>query len=801
MLILNFLNLKFYLKLNHLFHFFVFKMLGTNTLLGSTDQGTSFSDIIITTVNSVTDGQVTGFQAFLHDPKALKETVEQVGKMSIPKRFIEAVTARRIATNSINSVWRCPLNLQTPITTPIPWNIIEAQQNEKTSTGSSEFQIMRTVDFIGRNYIRLELPEVNTQDIGMKAVNGYTPQPLSDPTQTYLGAWHRDLVPRIIDKVSFYPRSSQHKLFTYTGFDIAVHNVIFGNANKEMNDLMAGEDKFELAYDPYRVDGSALGIASFKGIDTYAQFEPTDVVVSTDSLNTERGVKYTGMNGTTTVGEQISGLSGQTDGFVDTFQLNTTMDDEQFKSFYRRNVWYESPVAVPYDCRHSIHSRRIMHRKAVIIIPLDVLPFGYSIESSLPTAAIAGDCGFISIQRYSDWFDRAFYLTRLSDIPSLHPIVQHTHLAEGDYVKGKVYQNGKLVEIVDTLEAGDIQLGWVDERSVGQYGNPDFVRGSLTVEGQKEAKTSDILEEEDTRQYQEGVVVGGQANGLEGVIPTVVQPIKETWNSGTATTGYSEKFIHTGGYGGRIVNKNKTFNLTSTARSTKAANRLDYNTDNYDESQVFLCKPSSIDKTWYNSYLSQISVKLLQVGYVTMPCIKQLLTKLPNIFITTEWADADLPITSQEFTINNDIYIMALLFWFLPEDSNGITSMRVYPHHKIDTEYPIIGGMHLQNEQSQGKLDYSWDMMNLMTPAHMGLNPLMSNMGIISFTPLMKPNTLPYAIYDQNLCGYIKGKFLKGDDNSVYTGHVNMRAGNCKCISIGINGTALVNLSLFRLVF
>jgi hypothetical protein len=70
----------------------------------------------------------------------------------------------------------------------------------------------------------------------MKTKGGIIPDPMTDPEQMYLGAWHRDLVPRIISQVEFYPRSSQHRLFTYTGYDIAVHNIIFGNANKEMND-------------------------------------------------------------------------------------------------------------------------------------------------------------------------------------------------------------------------------------------------------------------------------------------------------------------------------------------------------------------------------------------------------------------------------------------------------------------------------------------------------------------------------------------------------------------------------------
>ena len=101
-------------------------MLASDRQLGSTDQGTSFSDIIINNACAVTDGQVSGFQSFIHDPKSLKETVEQIGKMAIPKRFMEAVTARRVATNSINSVWRCPLNLKTPLTCTILWTVIQA---------------------------------------------------------------------------------------------------------------------------------------------------------------------------------------------------------------------------------------------------------------------------------------------------------------------------------------------------------------------------------------------------------------------------------------------------------------------------------------------------------------------------------------------------------------------------------------------------------------------------------------------------------------------------------------------------
>jgi hypothetical protein len=579
---------------------------------------------------------------------------------------------------------------------------------------------------------------------------------------------------------------------------------------------MAGEDKFELAYDPYRVDGTALGIASFKGIDTYKEFKLAEPL-SSQSVNVENpykptsnyGLSYTGVSGDTVPESQLfAHIDGEKDGFIDAFQLDTTMDDEEFKSFYRRNVWYEAPVAVPYDCRHSIHSRRFFHRKAVIIIPLDVLPFGYSIEASLPSSSLAGDCGYISIQKYSDWFDRAFYLTKLSDVPSLHPLVQHRHFAANDLVAQKVIYNNNVVDgwgLIGADATVDPRFGWVNPRSVGRYGDAEFMKNEVNVESGKTMEYGP--NDKQPSILQEGAVLGKPSAGLEGVVPTINQPIetKTETNNGTTTTttNFSSKYMPSHAhYGGRYVNGLKTFSRVPTSINASASQRIDYNLSGDPTLEnVFLHKPSDIDKSWYATLNSAIRIKLIQTGYIVLPCIKQLLTKLPNIYITTEWDDHEIDITSREFKINNDLYIMAILLWFLPKDSNGIESLRVYPHHKKDTEYPLIAGIQLQNEQSQGKNLMSWDMMNLIEPAHMGLAPLLSNMAIISFTPLMKPNTLPFGIYDQNLSGYLVGKFEKGDDSNLYEGFVNMREGVVKSISIGINGVANVNLSLYRLVF
>ena len=152
--------------------------------------------------------------------------------------------------------------------------------------------------------------------------------------------------------------------------------------------------------------------------------------------------------------------------------------------------------------------------------------------------------------------------------------------------------------------------------------------------------------------------------------------------------------------------------------------------------------------------MNSINVKLLQVGYYSLQCIRELLSKLPNIYITCEWDDQEKNINETSFDINNDLYIQAIILWFIPVDPvTNIESMRVYPCHMVDHEYPIIPGLKIMNEQSQGTCIYSWDMLNVLNPAQMGLSPLLENIGIISFSPRLAANTLPYAYYDQNVSG------------------------------------------------
>ena len=772
-------------------------MLSNSTTIGATTQGTTFADIIINNVNSVAEGAIQGFAQFVHDPKALKDTVSLFSKAATPKKFADAVVLRRIETQKLDDIWNFPLNMAVPTTCPIPWTVVEATVRSQVQQTAWEFNIMRTVDFVGRNYIRLILPAVDCSAVQDSFITSYPNLAMSVPAHTYLGAWQRDLIPRIIEKVEFYPRSNAHKLFEYTGYDIFVHNILFGNAHKEMNDLMSGEDKFELCYDPYRVDGSALGLASYRGIDTAT----------------------TPITGVSTSGKVKSFTTDATNAITaDTFKnllLDTQMDAGQFKTVYRHNVWYEAPIAQNYHARHSIHSRRMFHQKKDITIPLDILPFGYSISSSLPSAALSGECGFIKISLFSDWFDRAFYLTKLSDIPSLHPLVNHTHYAANDWI-----QDGA----ADVVTTETNLVGWVNMRSLGRFGDPTYAAkpaaGSTETTAPAAELDDDIIAGDDSlygsqlraQAYSQPNAILGTVQGQQDRENIIKTPLNRHYPGqyletdagrnayGTTPKPKGSEMQNDGAaylQNRRVaagINRNPT-PYTITSNSVK-----DFDLFGFTEDTQFIHKMSRVDRNMYLIYNGQISVKLLQVGYQTLPCIREFLSKLPNIYITTEWDDRDRSINDTNFDINNDLYIQGIVLWFVPKDSEDIESMRVYPCHLIDHELPIIAGMELVNEQSQGTTVYDWSMLNVFNPAQMGMNPLIENMGLLSFSPTLTSNTLPLAYYDSNINGYLKASFIKGDASNLDT-TVNLRDGTFKVISIGVNGVANVNLNLFRLIF
>ena len=801
-------------------------MLATNdnsVEIGCSQSSTSFADIIINNDNAVADGLISGFAQFVHDPKYLKEFVSVFNRQMIPEKFADAVINRRIDTQELNNIWDFPLNLTCPATVPVPWTIVDATVKAKTAAVQWEFNLMRIVDFIGRNYCRIVLPEVDTTGIMDEAVRNNTALRMADKRHMYLGAWHRDLIPRIIKEVEFYPRSNSHKLFTYSGYDIFVHNMLFGNAMKKLNDLMAGEDAFEIVYDPYAVHGSALGLASYKGVDD-----------GTSGYNLQRAT--IGTAGSATIGGPNIGVAGAgtgvlVSGFNNKFIYDSFMDGKEFAQVYRRGVWYEAPMFKNYACRHSIHSRRFVHAAKVITFPLDILPFSYSIASALPSAAIAGDCGFISIKLHPDWFDRAFYLTKLSDVPLLHPLVNHTHYVAGDAVfvpglekkieKGEVTGQVPLTRVPgaeDTDATGQWLIGWVNPLSIGRFGNYTFenvLRAAGLPSNGEDTVSANNLMHSGMIPNSGNIVNGYPANVMEGIVYSVNQPVDSTGAAYTQGSFLQNGFPGAGvgtevnGVWGQNVADfaNARIGGTYNTSTTNDYNDVDTLDDYLGMFDVNIKRPSQVDTSFYASFESNIGLKLLQVGYQTLPCIREFLSKLPNIYMTTEWSTLDVDINTTQFDINNDLYIQGILFWFLPQDLNGVDSMRLYPHQLINHEMPVIPGIRLTNEQAQGTTIYTWDMMNELTPHILGCEqPLLENIGLVAFTSKLAANSMPYAYYDSNIAGYLKCTILPPSESATAVAQqtgtvVNLKAGKLKVISFGTNGVALVNLNLFRLIF
>lgn len=851
----------------------------TQTELGCSQTSTSFSDIIINQCNAIADGLISGFGQFAHDPKYLNQTVQLFNQQKIPARFADAVVLRRIETQKLDDIWDFPLNMTCETTVPLPWTICEAtRRGNGQGANSYEYNIMRIIDFIGRNYVRLVLPQVDTSTIVDSAVRGDASLYLSDKRHMYLGAWHRDLIPRIVQKVSFYPRQNAHKLFEYTGYDIFIYNILFGNAAKRMNDLMSGEDMFEICYDPYRTHGSALGQATYKGIDNQQDY-------ITGPGASGRFAQITSTDDEATLG---------TDTFTDAWIHDTTMTGKQFADIYRKNVWYEAPIARNYHVRHSIHSRRFIHSAKVIVFPLDILPFGYSIASSLPTAALAGDCGYISIDIYSNWFDRSFYLTKLSDIPVLFPIVNHQHFVPGD-VCYTVSPRRAITSLSTTPSGGAPQyqrplritagfsttalttsptliqptanistaseeitgsalvvaegqeqdvtrlmIGWVNPNSIGKFGRIDYWESlsglnpnrwtlsgkAPSTNAEKQTGYDNVMDALNNSHMvtPNSVVNGADPTLLEGVIPAAVVPNPQQDNTGKVfdhrgwTVRDAENnitFANTIGIQGSPLNSNNQVTYinkpTMSGNTTVTFNALsgDLTQDFMKSDATMIYPPSSIcvESSWLSVITNSLDIKLLQVGYQSMPSIRQFLSKLPNIYVTTEWnTDNNIPMsqsTSTTFNINNDLFIQSILFWFIPVDSNGVENLRLYPHNLTNHEMPVIPGLRITNEQSQGTTVYDWNMMNEITPHLLGLyNPLLENMGLISFTPKLAANHLPSAYYDTNISGYITINILQDDSAPQQTASVyNLKQGCLRIVSIGTNGCASVNLNLYRLVF
>jgi hypothetical protein len=413
---------------------------------------------------------------------------------------------------------------------------------------------------------------------------------------------------------------------------------------------------------------------------------------------------------------------------------------------------------------------------------------------------------------FENWFDRAFYLTRLQDIPPLHQLVNHIHAKDGD----REFDG-------EAVRAGDTRDRWVLARSIGRFRDPEFAAdgGTLSPEEiRREAEHATPPKFNGNYQVVDGTEGFGSGPTKYDAMDNIVQQTIRPPYVGEVGVGTPLRTPH-GTYtdreplGGTTPARHKGLRpaqqrpisgvnvyreRSSTVPLGRRPDAMPGVADHVNEILgTIVLRPSFVDINFFTLYNSDLHLKLLQVGYQTLSCIREFLAKLPNIYITTEWADDTIGLNDQNFDINNDLYVQGIILWVIPTDTYGTESLRWYPVHAEDHELPLCAGISLKNEQAQGNTIYTWDILNVVNPAQMSLNPLIENMGLISFSPTLTANTLPLAYYDSNISGFLKGKFMKPQENLSYC--VNCNQGYIRVITIGINGVASVNLNLYRLVF
>lgn len=706
--------------------------------LGTANPGVGVAQLMISSIAPCTDG----FATLCFDQCSLSRLADTFMNITIPNKFAPAFSMRCQIMQQFDRLFRSPFSCS--VTTAIPIAFEYVQSNARiggVGATSYEFNIMRNVDFIGRNFLMVKLPRVDCSEIINPATD------YSDPTKVYLGAWHRDLIPRIIRSLSFYSRANNNVLFEYSGYDIYIFNLLFGNASKELNDIMAGEDSFTIGYDPYYVDGAALGLSSVKGINPF------------------KGI--------------IQGTDGsiQVNDVVNSLQIDTTMDNEEFREYYRRGLWFEAPSMKNVSPRHSIHSRRMIHNEKTLWIPLDILPFGYSIASAIPIGAVHGEIGYIHLDIYQNWLDRAFYITPLSDIPSNYNLPNHTHYAPGD-----IAVDGQAIG-----SSGDHRVGWVNTQSLGNYANPEFYKNT----GACEAVECGELPATKVPTHFGDIVGGAPVDKSEIGVMNAGNAIRRDSN-GKFTVLADEKGNYIAPNAGKLVSK---FGMLP-----KVQRKADS-----EEIEVSIYPLSKVSSIYYEQLKNQLEVNLIQVGYKTLPSIRDLINKLPNIYITTEWNDTEvIPTMRSHIEVLNDLYIEGIVLWFIPEDSNGIESMRIYPNHLIDHELDVINKLRVSNENGQAISVHTWSMLNAVSPSVIGLNhPLPENIGIIPFAPKLVANELPYMFYDTNIVGQLRFNILPFENPGALPNGtvVNMKRGKLRILPIGVNGLVLVNLNWFRLSY
>lgn len=752
--------------------------------IGATNASVTFPDLIINAVTSVAGGGQQGFENVVFNPRQLIQQTNQFSSMPPTKEFTEAITFRNKYTKIISENYNFPFCSSLINAVPTPWALFQTTIDNQ-SNNNYVFNISRIPDFVGKNYIYFKLPAVDLPSSLPPTITDINNSSVEIPSNRFLGAWHNDLIPRIIKNVIIRSKTSGHESYSYSGLNIWLHNILFNNKSK-MFDMLSGQDYFELVYDPF--DFSNV-------VNPYYQSN-SQLVINDVSVNNE------------------------------------------FKYIYGK--YYENPV-MRNSARtgHSIHERLLRHEEFTLAIPLDILPIGSNLQNSIPTAALGTDTGFITVEIYDDWFNRAFYLVNTA-------------------VSGLAVQQGTTLATNYSTYTGNLDV----------Y-NAVLPVNTTPITVDTKVQTTDKADQVGAVALTGLNLLGASAdqavnNGTTGLTlpvkidnhyapyspePFSAQHIKVAtkYTKPDASGSVTMPSVARSAPRYNISTPNDVLNVRSNLLD-EATESVDARAVSHEAQQSYL--PAEISRTlqaaryqeiaprqdtcwngnWYlytpkdirsasgnlsagsffELYKSKYAIKLLQSGYYMLNQIKDLLTKYPSLFLATTWDSQEFDIDKiNEMKISNDAYIQALAFTFI-SDENNIEFYTVYPHQLVNAGFPMIGKMQITTETQQGTVVNDWTTLNKIIPYQANIQrPLPTNVGLFTFAPVLTESNFPLAFYDMNIYGSLTIKVSNGNEKYIYTDALgnpvnkiaNLKRGKLVVTSIGSNGLLIMNLSMTRLIF
>lgn len=756
-----------------LFFFYHLLKMADTFGIGATRAQVTFPDLIINNVSLVADGAQQGFENIVHNPRQLIQETVDFSAIQIPSKLADAVSLRNKYTKIIAEKFNFPFCSTLINSVPTPWTLFETAIDTESDMKYT-YNFSRIPDFIGKNYLHFELPKVDLPSTLPPTIQDLNNPNVQIPKNRFLGAWHNDLIPRIIKEVIIKNKQASYDLYTYTGYDIWMYNLFFNQHQQNMSDVLCGQDNFELVYDPF--DFSNI-------INPYYQYNNRVIL---------NGVSVT---------------------------------DEYY---YINGKYYENPVMRnTVKVGHSIHERRAVHEAYVISVPMDILPFGSTMMTSVPTAALATECGYITFTFYNDWFNRAFYLVNTAvtgkSVVSAPSAEYTTYSGSYEVYNSILPTNVAPIGIgttINTTTKAD-QLGAVSltglsllakaapsEAAGGTSGlnlpiqlDNTYVGLSMSPYNMQSIKVDNIFEAPE---------LGGNIN-----VPRAASMTASNIAIHESIDTINNVMLDTG----RATPPNP-MSVTSNMVSARVNeyNPIPPIVDTVWNMNWYLYSPSNIrsnesQSSFESLYAKKFRISLLQTGYTLLTQIKNVLTKFPVIFINTTWNTQifDVAALGNKVNISNDSYIQAIAFVFIPIEKN-IEFLRVYPHQLSKPELPMLHRLVLQTDNNQGETICDWPMLNKIIPFQAGMDCLPQNVGLFTFAPTLEKNNFPLAFYDTNFYGEIKLQFKVDTatpspysyidaNGQAQSRLVNLKQGNVYITSIGINGLVILNLQFNRLIF